>query len=414
MKNLWRNSILLFCAFRASDLINLVGGLYFVPRFVSPAELGAILPVTSFATFLAIPLFAFAMTMMKEASVLVAESRQGELKSLLRGTFAVGGIAILLALFAAAALVPAFLNEMRVNDVAAGYLVIAAAFLGCLAPIYTDQLQAAKRFITLGLSEIIAAATRLGVMFVVMPFRALAGYFAGAAALPAVRIVISLLALHDKLSVPAAPFWTRQTVRRIILAFIAILAYQAAPMGANLVEMSVLRTSLPGVDSAGYYMATRLSDLLNYLTFPVLLVMFPYTASAASRGESTTGVVRKCVLVTLSAATVWSVALALFGSGLMTLLPHGEEYLAYVPLLPAFVLICALNAAQVFYTNTEVSAGRFGFLVWFLPLNLVYAFLLNFFAPCIDSLDALLLIFAGISFLRFSFANCALIHHASA
>lgn len=59
MKNLWRNSLLLFCALRASDLINLVGGLYFVPRFVSPTDLGAILPVTSFATFLAIPRFDF-------------------------------------------------------------------------------------------------------------------------------------------------------------------------------------------------------------------------------------------------------------------------------------------------------------------------------------------------------------------
>lgn len=404
MKGFWRHSLLLFCALRGSDLITLLGGLYFVPRYVSHEDLGAVLPAISFATFLALPLFAFAMTMMKEASVLAAEKRHGELKSLLRGAFAAGGLTMALALPAAAVIGPSFLKDLRVNDPLVGFLAVAAAFLGCLAPVYTDQLQSTRRFRELGVIEIAGAAARLAVMMSVMPFRALAGYFAGAATLPAVRMAGSLFCLQDELSERSEPFWNTRTIRRITLAFLAVLAYQAAPMGAGLMEQFVLRTALPVADSAGYYMATRLSDLLTYLTLPILIVLFPYTATAARRGESTAPFVRKCIFVTFLAAALWAVVLALFGGRLMSLLPHGGEYLGLTSLLPLLVLICALNAAQVFYTNTEVSAGRFGFLLWFAPLNLAYILALKFFAPYLASLDTLLLAFAGIAALRFGFS----------
>lgn len=403
MNGLWKNSIFLFCALRASDVITLAGGLYLVPRFVSAHDLGAVLPVTSFATFVALPLFAFAMTVMKEASVLVADSRRGELKSLLRGTFAVGALALFLALVVAAAFAPRFLREMRVTDSAAGFLAIAAAFLGCVAPIFTDQLQSTRKFVPLGIVEIVSAFARLGVMIAIMPIRALAGYFAGGAALPAVRIAASVVALWRELTVPAERFWSRTATKRIAIAFLAILAYQMAPMGAGLMEQYVLRTSLPTADSAGYYMATRLSDLLCYLTLPLLLVLFPYTASTANRGGATAPLVRKCMLVTFLAAAVWAGLLALFGESLMRLIPNGSDYLPYVRHLPVLVLICALNAAQVFYTNTEVSAGRYRFLLWFLPLNLAYVLALDLFAADLRSLPALLGAFAGVALLRFGF-----------
>jgi hypothetical protein len=203
---------------------------------------------------------------------------------------------------------------------------------------------------------------RFLVMLAVMPFRALAGYFAGQAALPAFRIAGSVVALRRDLSVPAEPYWNRESVRRITLAFLAVLAYQVAPMAASLVEQSVLRTGFSSTDSAGYYMVSRFSDFLHYLTFPLLLVMFPYTATAAQRGESTRPFVLKCAAVTLAAAAAMAAAYALFGNGLLALMPHGSDYAEYSRLMPWLVAITALTTCQVFYTNAEVSAGRFGFL----------------------------------------------------
>ena len=72
-----RHSVLLFLALRAGDLVNVAAGMWFVPKYVSPGDLGAVLPVTSFATFLALPLFAFAMTVMRESAALAAAVRAG-------------------------------------------------------------------------------------------------------------------------------------------------------------------------------------------------------------------------------------------------------------------------------------------------------------------------------------------------
>ncbi|MBQ6328901.1 MAG: hypothetical protein IJI35_07805 [Kiritimatiellae bacterium] len=401
-----RHSVLLFLALRAGDLVNIAAGMWFVPKYVSPGDLGAVLPVTSFATFLALPLFAFAMTVMRESAALAAAGERGKVKSVLKGVFVAVGAVTVLALAATALLMPRFLSAMRVSECGVGFLVVAAALLGCVAPVYTDALQALRRFRALAFAEIGGALVRFAVLLSVMPLRALAGYFAGQAALPVCRIAVSAVALRRDLSVPSVPFWNRAAVRRLAAGFVAVLAYQAVPMGVSLVEQSVLRTALPAADSAGYYMASRLSDFLYYLTFPLLLVMFPYTATAAAKGESTRPYVVRCACATLVAAAALAAVYALFGGALLSLLPNGSDYAGHARHLPLLVLITALTSCQVFATNAEVSAGRYGFLFWFVPLHLAYVAALTAAvrAGLATTLDGLLVWFVAASALRFAFA----------
>lgn len=404
-----KSAILLFLALRAGDLVSVAAGLWFVPRYVSADDIGAVLPVTSFATFLALPVFAFAMTMMRETACLAADGERGKIRTLLRGLFVAVSAVTVLVLAAAAALVPRFLGAMRVSDASVGVLVVAAAFLGCVAPVYTDALQSLKRFGALAFAEAGGAVFRFCVMLVAMPVRAFAGYFAGQAALPFFRIAASVVALRRDLSVAPQPYWRRETARRIVLMFLAVLAYQAAPMAASLVELSVLRTSLPSADSAGYFFASRFSDFLHYLTFPLLLVMFPYTAQSAKRNGSTRPYVMACSAVTLAAASGAALLFTFCGERLMALLPNGSCYLQYARYMPLLVASTALTACQIFYTNAEVSAGRFGFLWWLMPVHLIYPALLYLAAAHASvSLGALLTAFAAASLVRFLFSMCAL------
>lgn len=398
-----RNALLLFLALRVGDVVNLAAGMWFVPRYVSPEDIGAVLPLTSFATFLSLPVFAFAMTMMKESAVLHAAGERGKLKSLLSGVFAAAGAALAAVLVLSVVTVPHFLKSMRVSDASAGILVVSAAFLGCVAPVYTDALQSTKRFKSLAAVEICGSAVRFLAMLAAMPFRALAGYFAGQAALPAFRIAGSVIALRRDLSVPSDPYWNRETVRRVALAFLAVCAYQVAPMAAALVEQTTLRTGLSAADSAGYYMASRFSDFLYYLTFPLLLVMFPYTADAARRAESTRPYVLKCMAVTLVAAALMSAVYFFFGKELIALMPHGGEYAAYAKYMPWLVAIAALTTCQIFHTNAEVSAGRFGFLLWLVPLHAIYAVALKmrFAGGNAPDMASLVCWFGAMSLLRF-------------
>ena len=367
-----RHSLLMFLALRAGDAVSIAAGMWFVPRYVSPEDIGAVLPVTSFATFLSLPAFALAMAVMKESAMLYARGERGRVKSLLGGVFAAAAAALALVLTAAAVTVPRYLDLMRISDASVGFLVVAAAFLGCVAPVYTDALQSLKRFRSLAAVEVTGSFVRFATMLVAMPMRALAGYFAGQAALPAFRIVGSIVALRRDLAVKAEAYWNRESARRLALAFVAILVYQGVPMAASLVEQTILRTSLSSADSAGYYMVSRYSDFLSYLTFPLLLVMFPYTAAAASRNGSTRPYVLRCSAVALAAAAAMSAAYAFFGPQLLALMPHGCDYAQYAVYMPVLTIAGAMTTCQVFYANAEVSAGRFGFLWWLVPLHVAY------------------------------------------
>ena len=405
-----RHAILLFLAMRIGDFVNVAAGMWFVPKYVKPEDIGAVLPITSFATFLSLPLFAFAMTVMKESASLAATGEQGRIKSLLCGVFVAVAAATVAILGGTVVLMPRFLELMRVSNGMAGFLVVAAAFLGCVAPVYTDALQSLKRFSALAIIEIAGSVVRFLVMIATMPVRALAGYFAGQAALPVFRITGSVFMLYRDMSVSAEPFWTRDAIRRMTVTFGLILAYQSMPMAASLLEQSIIRTALPSVDSAGYYMVSRFADFLHYLTFPLLLVMFPYTAVAARKGASTCPYVIKCSAATLAVSVLMAVSYSLFGEELLSLVPNGKNYIAYVKYMPWLVLVNALTTCQVFYANAEVSAGRFDFLWWFAPLHLIYIGVLLIGGHVCDSLCLPLIVcsFGVISVMRFMFSLFAL------
>lgn len=386
-----KNFLLLFFALRAADLLNLLGGTWLVPKFVAPEDLGAVLPLTTLATLLAIPLYAVAMTALRESSRLrslkedeasPASERDGQIRSFVRGVFAASGVAAVIALALAAALLPRYIGRANVSDSLSGYLAVAAALLGCVSPVYLDQLQAAKRFGAVSVIEISAAALRLAVMAALMPIRALTGYFAGGVTKTLVQILGPLVALcRDGQSVPSGDrgrgsYWTHDNILRLLKTFLLLLPYLWLPLQVSFMENDLVRTLLPTADSAGYYMATRISDLMNYITFPILFVMFPYVTDRASRGESYDDLVVKSIGVIVAVSIVAVIVTSFCGERLISLLPNGENYTAYAKHLFMLILFMGCGAAQNIATNAEVAAGRFSFLLWFIPVNGFYLYFL--------------------------------------
>ena len=184
----WWYSLMLFFACRAADVLNAFVGLWLVPKYVAPSELGAVMPLTQFAGFLALPVVVFATTFMKEVTTLAAQGEYGKMKSLMRGVFIGAGAFLVLALAASRLLLPLFLERIRVVEGSLGFLILATAFTGAVAPVYQNALQALKRFKTISLLNIAGAPVRFLAMAAAMPFRALSGYFVGQAAMPGTPI----------------------------------------------------------------------------------------------------------------------------------------------------------------------------------------------------------------------------------
>ena len=142
----WWYSILLFCACRLADGFNAFIGLWLVPKYIGTEELGAVLPLLSFAAFISMPANVFAMVFMKEIISLATHGEYGKMKSLMRGVFAGTGVFLLIAIVVSHFIFPLFLQRIRIEKGSLGLLILASAFCAAVAPIYSNALQALKRF----------------------------------------------------------------------------------------------------------------------------------------------------------------------------------------------------------------------------------------------------------------------------
>ena len=368
----WWYSLMIFVACRAADALNVFVGLWLVPKYVEPSELGAVMPLTQFATFLAIPIAVFASTFRNELTSLAVNRKFGQMKTLIRGVFIATAVFLFLAIVACRFILPAYLERIRVAEGSLGIVILASSFIGAVAPIYCNALQSLKKFKASSALALIGAPLRLVTMLITLPFRALTGYFVGQCAVPVSQIVGSVFCLRKELSVPAEPYWNREIVRRFGWLFLVFGISAVASGISTLVESTVLRQRLPELDSAAYYMVTRFSDIAGFLAAALVFTLFPFTAELAAKGKDT----RPIIVKTSLAVFVTNAALAaffwIFGEGIIAFLPHGSEYAAYWWAIPWIIAITSINLFASFYTTGEVSAFRFGYMKWMIPLTLLY------------------------------------------
>ena len=401
----FKHVALLFLALRAADIVNVAAGMWIVPLFVRPEDLGAVLPFVTFATTLATPAFAFAFVLMRESNRLAGERAFGRLKSLLAGSFIGTSALVLLALAVSACFIPHFTAKMKTGSSGVVFVALAAAFLGSFAPVYQDALNGLKRFGLYGLTEVAAALARVGTMLVVMPFNALLGFFCGNAMQPLARIAGTVAALSSDLRVPSERYWTRPVLKRLSVTYLGVLACLLPPMFVSFCELSLVRTLLPSDVSGAYYLETRLTDILGYLTLPILLVLFPVAAEAAREGRSTRPLVERCGLAAGIGTIVLAVVYGCFGRDLLALFPNADSLTFDAETNDQLLLLLGINltgAFQTFYTNAEIAAGRFRFLRWFVPLHAAYyAFLAT--VTLAPDLTTLLLFFYAFGVAKLAF-----------
>ncbi len=372
----WWYSLMIFCAARVADCLNMFVGLWLVPKYVPPEELGAVQPLTSFASMLAIPAGVFATTFRQEISNLAVRRDFGRMKTLMRGVFIATAILFFVAIVVAKFILPSFLWRIRIAEGSLGLVILAASFVGSVSAIYQNPLQALKKFKATSAIHILGAPIRFIVMLVAMPYRALVGYFVGQASTPAFSILASVVALRKELSVRAEPYWNQDVVHRFGKLFLLFGVSALAGGVASLVESTTIRQRLPGVESAAYYVVTRFSDISSFLMSALAFTIFPFTAELASRGRSTLPLVIKTSAAIMLTNSLLAVFFWLFGRHIISLLPNGELYAEFFWAIPCMILVTTLNACSSLYTTAETSANRFGYMWFTIPTSLAYAALL--------------------------------------
>jgi len=369
---------MIFMAARAADCLNVFVGLWLVPKYVEPSELGAVMPLTQFATFLAMPAAVFASTFRNELTGLATRREFGKMKTLMRSVFIATAVFFFLAIVVCHFVLPHYLERIRVAEGSLGMLVLIASFLGTVAPVYSNALQSLKKFKASSVISLIGAPVRFLTMIVMMPFRAISGYFVGQSSVPAFSIVASVIALRKELSVEAEPYWTKPVIRRFSTIFGLFLIGAFASGFSSLVEATVLRQRLPELDSAAYYMVTRFSDIAGFVASALTMTIFPYAADLAAKGRSTNPLVVKTSVAVLLSNAALVVFFCLFGKTILLFLPNGNLYASYWWAIPWIIGISTLGQFSAFCLSAETAANRFRYMRWSIPLHFAYPAIMLF------------------------------------
>ena len=368
--DLWWYTLMLFVAQRFGDVINMFVGLWLVPKYVPQNELGAVLPLTQFVSFIGLPLAVLATPFSKFLLDYGSRGEYGKIKSLLRDVFVCTGcLAVVTFLFALVCL-PFLFARMRVPVGSLGVLIVAISILSSISGIFTSAVQGLKLYSSTVLINVLAAPLRLALMLVFMPFRPLSGYFVGQGAGPGVCIVGALWVLRNyfRRAVKAVPYLKEdgRAMLRYVVPFLVLTVF------SNLfttVDMLVIRHRLSDFESAGYYLISRFTDISSYIGSAFIVFLFPMVAGNDAGSHDGRRTLLHSVVGTVVSGVLVAALLGLFGEWLLGLTEAWRPYQSMHVYMPT---ICCLNILMMTcscYMTYETAQGRFGFLKWFLPIS---------------------------------------------
>lgn len=361
----------MFVALRFGDVINAVIGLWLVPKYVPQEELGAVLPLTQFATTFALPVSILVTIFTRYLTIFKTRGEIGKVKSLLIWMICLVIFATSISSFVAIFSLPHLFERIRVQNGSLTILIIAAGLIGTISPIFNNALQGLKRFKTITAINLLSAPIRLATMLVTLPIRALSGYMVGQIVPQLFSISATCVSLRKTLSsgVKATPFW--QGEGKSILKYSLLCAAWTIPGSVfAMVQALIIRQRLPEVESAAYYMISRFSEIGIYAGTTLSFMMFPLAAEAFQENKKTR-LVLKANIATCAIGLPITAVLAAAGAFLFKSIP---SYNDYQPFVFEMVLLSLLLISQQIagnYTTYESINNRFWHMFFTLPITTI-------------------------------------------
>lgn len=370
----WWYALLIFLAQRIGDLINATVGLWLVPKYVPAEELGAVLPLTQFATFLALPLAFLTTTFTKFVNKYQSLGEAGKVKSFLKFFIWFAIIVTVLNAAVSLTLMPHIFERINVEQGSLAVLIIACGLLNTVNPVFVNALQGLKKFKTLSLLGVLSAPIRLATMVIAMPFRALSGYMLGQCVPTLFSIIASAFSLrkHVNRDIVSDHTWTKEW--NLMLKYFLWIAAASVPSQIFVtIQAMVIRQRLPEVESAAYYVISRFAEIATYGGATLIFVMFPLAAEANAKGKENTKVLNQMQFGTVIFAGVCTLVLYFCGPYILNLLDTTRPYVMYSTDMSILAAGLALGYLWGNYTHFEIANNRFTFVYYSLPISLTQA-----------------------------------------
>lgn len=375
--DLWWYTILLFCAQRFGDVINMFVGLWIVPKYVPMEELGAVMPLTNIVSVIGIPLTIIAIPFLKFVAVFAEKKEFGKVKALIRDTFIGTGIFTLLTILIAYFILPLFFERLRVENGSLAFLLVATTIITAVSTITGNAVSALKMFSQTIWYSAIAAPLRLILMIVLMPFRPLSGYVVGGAALPAVGVIGPLFALRKffKSGIKAEPYWKEHGRDILKYTWPLIIMTMINAVTSNM-DTLVIRHRLNDFESAGYYIVTRFSDISLQLGSVFVAFLMPLLADRNGNDSELRKLVTHSLIGILISGFAIAMLLLFWGAPILELKPEWSIYKSLSFHMVGFAFLGTLATANSCITTSLIARSNFSFLWIKMSLITVRSFFL--------------------------------------
>ena len=372
----WWYSLMLFVACRAADLLNAFVGLWLVPKYVDPSELGAVLPLQNLSGLFAVPLSILATVFAKYINTYATRGEYGKVKSLIIDTILAACALFVLCIIAALITIPHFYIRLNIVPGMLTTLILASGFTTNIANLFTAALQGLKKFRVMSIQSFICAPVRLITMLLTMPFRALSGYILGQATPPAACSMLAAYSLHrDLRNIPIDTSW-RKDCPEILRYFFYVAIYASFTTLFSSLQTTVYRQRLPEIESAAYYMLSRLAEITSYFGMSMIAIIFPLASEANENRDARVGILMKAILCTGVITTVMACIFAFFSEKIIMLVDVWRTYVQYAKLLPWLTIISGLGTIILSIVAYESACRRFLVINLTLLINAIWTIIL--------------------------------------
>ncbi len=370
---------MIFIACRSGDLIQAFIGIWLVPKYVGPEELGAIIPIQQLSGFLTVPIAALTIAFTKFVNTYATRGEYGKVKSFIRDTI-IGSIFLFLFCIAFAYLIlPQFYNRLNIASGALTMLILASGFIGNIAQLFTSALQGLKKFKTITAINFIGAPIRLITLVVFMPLRALSGFVLGQATPAAASSLIAASTLYRELSVINGDTSWRRDIPAIVKYLIPIGVYLAFITLSGAISNTIYRQRLPEIESAAYYMLSRFAEIVNYVGISMALVLFPLAAEAHETKKENLSILRHTIIATALTTGLLAVLFAFTGRLILSISQTWSFCLPYTYLLPWTTVVFGASSIIGNVISYEIACRRFGIAFYVTMLSLSITFIMASF-----------------------------------
>ncbi len=375
---LWWYAALMFAVSRMGDVVNMAIGLWLVPRFVSPQELGALLPVMNFSSVYALPLSVLLLPAPKFLNVFASRGEGGKARTLLRDVMLATGIYTLLMVVFIFWTGDAVLLRLKLADRRMLWPVAGFAMVTVIAPVLAAAQQAFKLFRSTLVAGCALPYVRLAGMLACLPLLGGLGYLLAQFGMGVAGLMIAGGAVWLTLRKMERRESYRVHWREMMWYALPLVLITVAGRLQMTVEGMAVRQRLPEEVSAGYFFVTMFGAIPTYFIGAVTPFLWVLISDKFERGERTEGLMWQSLAFNFTVGGMVT-AMTAFVAPLVFNLPGDwpwKPYAAYANYVWVMCLLNVIRSGLMMFTTHETACRRFGFMWYTVPASLACCALL--------------------------------------